>query len=194
MDCIYTSDFVEICKTKTVVFSSTNNWFEYQKAAHPTILTLSLILCFISGRQFPIKMEIKRFLCSRNSEFNVARLPKVCTRYSIKTLFFEQVSVRPVPLWSKQHPPWLLWAPLYQPLLSTSHCVSSGNPAAAAAAKLLQLCPTLCDPRDSSPPGSAIPGILQARTLEWVVISFSNAGKWKVKAMLLSLVRLLATP
>ena len=50
--------------------------------------------------------------------------------------------------------------------------------AAAAAAKLLQLCPTLCDPIDSSPPGSAVPGILQARTLEWVAISFSNAWKW----------------
>ena len=49
--------------------------------------------------------------------------------------------------------------------------------AAAAAAKLLQSCPTLCDPRDGSPPGSTIPGILQARTLEQVAISFSNAGK-----------------
>ena len=47
----------------------------------------------------------------------------------------------------------------------------------AAAAKSLQSCPTLCDPIDGSPPGSAIPGILQARTLEWVAISFSNAGK-----------------
>ena len=47
--------------------------------------------------------------------------------------------------------------------------------AAAAAAKSLQLCPTLCDPIDSSPPGSPVPGILQARTLEWVAISFSNA-------------------
>ena len=49
--------------------------------------------------------------------------------------------------------------------------------AAAAAAKLLQSCPTLFDPIDGSPPGSAVPGILQARTLEWVAISFSNAGK-----------------
>ena len=49
--------------------------------------------------------------------------------------------------------------------------------AAAATAKSLQLCPTLCDPIDCSPPGSAIPGILQVRTLEWVAISFSNAGK-----------------
>ena len=50
-----------------------------------------------------------------------------------------------------------------------------------AAAKSLQSCPTLCDPIDGSPPGSPIPGILQARTLEWVAISFSNVWKWKVK-------------
>ena len=47
--------------------------------------------------------------------------------------------------------------------------------AVAAGAKSLQSCPTLCDPRDSSPPGSPVPGILQARILEWVAISFSNA-------------------
>ena len=61
-------------------------------------------------------------------------------------------------------------------------------------AKSLQSCPTLCNPIDGSPPGSHIPGILQARTLEWVAISFSNAWKWKVKVKLLSRVRLLATP
>ena len=66
--------------------------------------------------------------------------------------------------------------------------------AAAAAAKSLQSCPTLCDPRDGRPPGSPIPGILQARTLEWVAISSSNAWKWKVKVKSLSCVRLLATP
>ena len=64
----------------------------------------------------------------------------------------------------------------------------------AAAAKLLQLCPTLCDPTDGSPPGSPVPGILQARTLEWVAISFSNAWKWKVKVKLLSRVWLFVTP
>ena len=67
-------------------------------------------------------------------------------------------------------------------------------PAAAAAAKLLQLFLTLCDPIDGRPRGSPVPGILQARTLEWVAISFSNAGKWKVKVKSLSLVQLLATP
>ena len=66
--------------------------------------------------------------------------------------------------------------------------------AAAAAAKSLQSCPTLCDPLNSSPPGSAVPGILQARTLEWVAISFSNAWKWKVKVKSLSRVRLFTTP
>ena len=64
----------------------------------------------------------------------------------------------------------------------------------AAAAKSLQSCPTLCDPIDGSPPGSPIPGILQARTLEWVAISFSNAWKWKVKVKSFSCVQLLATP
>ena len=66
--------------------------------------------------------------------------------------------------------------------------------ATAAAAKSLQSCPTLCNPRDGSPRGSPVPGILQARTLEWVAISFSNAWKWKVKGKSLSRVGLLATP
>ena len=60
--------------------------------------------------------------------------------------------------------------------------------------KSLQSCPTLCDPIDGSPPGSPVPGILQARTLEWVAISFSNAWKWKVKVKSLSHVPLLVTP
>ena len=63
----------------------------------------------------------------------------------------------------------------------------SVTPYAAAAAKSLQSCPTLCDPIDGSPPGSPIPGILQARTLGWVAISFSNAWNWKVKVKALSL-------
>ena len=66
--------------------------------------------------------------------------------------------------------------------------------AAAAAAKSLQSCPTLCDPIDGSPPGSPALGILQARTLEWVAISFSNAWKWKVKVKALNGVWLLVTP
>ena len=65
---------------------------------------------------------------------------------------------------------------------------------AAAAAKLLQSCPTLCNSIDDSLPGSTVPGILQAKTLEWVAISFSNAWKWKVKVRSLSRVWLFATP
>ena len=66
--------------------------------------------------------------------------------------------------------------------------------AAAAAAKSLQSCPTLCDPIDGSPPGSSVPRILQARTLKWVAISFSSAWKWQAKVKSLSHVWLLATP
>ena len=77
-------------------------------------------------------------------------------------------------------------------MMTSSSVLSRYQSTAAAAAKSLQSCPTLCDPLDSSPPGSPIPGILQARALEWVAISFSSAWKWKVK--LLSHVQLLATP
>ena len=67
-------------------------------------------------------------------------------------------------------------------------------PLTVAAARSLQSCPTLCDPIDGISPGSPIPGILQARTLEWVAIPFSNASKWKVKVKSLSHVQLFATP
>ena len=78
----------------------------------------------------------------------------------------------------------------------TMHCwvCNINSSAAAAATKSLQSCLTLCDPMDSSPWGSPVRGILQARALEWVAISFSSAWKWKVKVKSLSLVRLLATP
>ena len=80
------------------------------------------------------------------------------------------------------------------PMLNLKETELDCLPAAAAAAKSLQSCPTLCDPIDGGPPGSPVPGILQARILEWVTISFSNAGKWKMKVKSLSQVRLLATP
>ena len=70
----------------------------------------------------------------------------------------------------------------------------AGKPKHCTAAKSLQSCPTLWDPIDRSPPGSTVPGILQARTLEWVAISFSNTWKWKVKVKSLSRARLLASP
>ena len=82
-----------------------------------------------------------------------------------------------------------------QPQKSNSNSTSMNyDKPAATAAKSLQSCPTLCDPTDGSPPGSPVPGIFQARTLEWVAISFSKAWKWKVKVKSLSRVWLLATP
>ena len=82
-------------------------------------------------------------------------------------------------LWIKTHP---------------DYTYKSSNMIHLLPAKSLQSCPTLCDPIDGSPPGSPIPGILQARTLEWVAISFSNAWMWKVKMKSLSRVRLFTTP
>ena len=72
--------------------------------------------------------------------------------------------------------------------------IMRGPDVGAAAAKPFQSCLTLCDPIDGSPPGSAVPGILQARTLDWDAISFSNAWKWKVKVKSLSCVWLFTTP
>ena len=86
-------------------------------------------------------------------------------------------------------------APIYNLFLQNISASSwlSFNQLITATAKSLQSYPTLCDPIDGSPPGAPIPRILQARTLEWVAISFSNALKWKVKVKLLSRIRLFAT-
>ena len=90
------------------------------------------------------------------------------------------------------------WTPCFAILCSGNHTHThtheEGLKGTAAAAKSLQSYPTLCDPIDESLPGSTIPGVLQARTLEWVTISFSSAWKWKVKVKPLSRVWLWATP
>ena len=83
---------------------------------------------------------------------------------------------------------------LHMPSDFESHPEILWDSAAATAAQSLQSCPTLCDPVDGSPPGSPIPGILQARALEWVAISFSSAWKWKGKVKSLSRVRRFTTP
>ena len=91
--------------------------------------------------------------------------------------------------------PTRLLCPWYFPGKNTGvgcHLHLQGN--LPAAAKSLQSYPTLCDPIDGSPPGSPVPGILQGKTLEWVAISLSNEGKWKVKVKSLSCVRLFAIP
>ena len=87
---------------------------------------------------------------------------------------------------------WIDTSPKHMAVMK--RCLVSLVTAAAAATKSLQSCPTLCMPIDGSPPSSPAPGILQARTLEWVAISFFNVWKWKVKVKLLSCVQLFATP
>ena len=127
----------------------------------------------------------------------------------LNDVFMRRLVIEAESLWKRGNPgmmsgteeglytyPQFFWLPLCGPgyLLPTVWWQVSLRTAATAAAKSLQSCPTLCDPIDGSPPGSPIHGILQARTMEWVAISFSSAWKWKVKVKLLSRVRLLATP
>ena len=107
------------------------------------------------------------------------KLTKVCLKIS---------SIKLGIIWDYLH----LLSPLLLILLWNDRAYNKQEKGAAAA-NALQLCPTLCDPIDGSPPGSPVPGIFQARTLEWVAISFSNAWKWKVKVKSLSRVRLFAT-
>ena len=123
-----------------------------------------------------------------------ANLPFFCRSFSLISLgscSLIQASLiirTTIPFSSRKYLSWCL----------NSHqwwCIWSRNyPIAIAIAKSLQLWLTLCDPIDGSPPGSPVPGILQARTLEWGAISFSNAWKWKVKGKSLSRVRLFSTP
>ena len=105
--------------------------------------------------------------------------------------YFPFVSLSPSPLYPQVHS---LYLSLHSFPENRFINFSRFLAAAAADAKSLQSCLTLCDPRHGSPPGSAVPGILQARTLEWVAISFFSAWKWKVKVKSLSRVRLLVTP
>ena len=124
--------------------------------------------------------------CQKNKQtffitiFEDHKFPLMCDhcKITVKDYFNKKDTIKLIP-------DWLIFLPF---------SFAPAAAAAAAAAKSLQSCPTLCNPRDGSPPGSAVPGILQARILEWVAISFSNAWKRKVKVKLLSRVRLLATP
>ena len=133
------------------------------------------------------KLNIKNRFCSFYTI-----LTHFCDRDSFFYFIGKTTMVWEVVICPRSHGQWGAGLGLLlqgSPSLSTTVAV-----AAAAAAKSLQLCRILCDPIDGSPPGSPIPGILQARTLEWVVISFSNAWKWRVKVSLLSCVCLLVTP
>ena len=112
------------------------------------------------------------------------------------------------PEWSRDPAVWIIWVNCSperrteiakvqgreHPWHVQERAKGAGRLERGAAAKSLQSCPTLCNPLDDSPPGSPVPGILQARTLEWVAISFSSAWKWKVKVKSLSHVWPSATP
>ena len=134
--------------------------------------------------------------CSRHFALSVTGSLKVssqATKDSVWTYLHQKYKIEgPRCLYSSRHLPWGYTSYIWGYTSYTRGYTSTAT--AAAAAKSLQLCPTLCDPIDGSPPGSAVPGILQAITLEWVAISFSNAWKGKVKVKLLSRVRLFATP
>ena len=124
----------------------------------------------------------------------------LCAQSLIMSNSLQPHSLQPTRFFSPRDPPGknpglgchALRQGIFPTQRSNPHLVSSAL--AAAAAKLPQSCPTLCDPRDGSPPDSPVPGILQARTLEWGAIAFSSAWKWKVKGKSLSRVRLFTIP
>ena len=118
-----------------------------------------------------------------------------CSMTSSNSCFLTCIQISQVLLYYNINTLYYIWR-IYNSLLkwwiSTTEIIQSSK-YAAAAAKSLQSCPTLCNPIDGGPPGSPVPRILQAKTLEWVAISFSNAWKGKVKVKLLSRVRLFET-
>ena len=117
-------------------------------------------------------------------------MPSSCFNNSILTICWDHISSQAHRFINDLSSSTILQGMYYNPLRFRRYAAA----AAAAAAKSLQSYPTLCNPIDGSPPGSPVPGILQARTLEWVAISFSNASKWKVKVKSFSHVRLFETP
>ena len=144
------------------------------------MMSMSRIISCIAGREYLLWTSV---LSWHNS---VSLCPALfCTprpNFLLLQVYLDFLLLHSSPLWWKGH---------------HFFGVSSGRScrlSCAAAAKLLQSCLTLCDPIDSSPPGYPVPGILQARTLEWVASAFSNAWKWKVKVKSLSRVRLFETP
>ena len=191
------------------------NWASAVFVTHPLFLSPSF---HASSRPSPLHLSV---LCFGWGNSPTIHTPLAFYQWSItvpKPQFVQEIPVPgllgevqmffPNGLVSRQVQDWKVWShlttrlkePIWegsQPRRKQNLDLEKGFPggtAAAAAAKSLQSCPTLCNPVDGSPPGSLVPGILQARTLERVAISFSNAWKWKVKVKSLSRVRLLVTP
>ena len=170
--------------------SNLRSWLE-QKVQEGRILSLSLSLSL----PYCLSWDISSFFFCPRTEICTICSPgsqAFALRWLYNWLGFPGSAAYRSRLWASQAPY------LHEPIphnKSQSFSLSRWRSRyAAAAAKSLQSCPTLCDPIDGSPPGTPVPEILQARTLEWGAISFSNAWKWRVKVKSLSRVRLLATP
>ena len=151
----------------------------------------------------PLDEVVLSFLCVNYCSFHISLLKHL--QHSIDIIWlYSAFSARLISLKIEKFCLFILEFPVLNLILSAWQAYSKGlwnewkNEQSFifwhAAAKSLQSCPTLCDPIDGSPPGSPVPGILQARTLDWVAISLSNAWKWKVKMKSLSRAGLLATP
>ena len=178
-------------------------WYSHLFQNFPQFLVIHTVKGFaiVNKAEIDVFLELSRFfhypadignLISGSSAFSKTSLNirKFWTLWSHNSILF------------LFHPEHMKSAIVQYGCLSSSYCVivpanrrgTRTKNSAAAAAKSLQSCPTLCDPIDGSPPGSPVPGILQARTPEWAAISFSNAWKWKVKVKSLSHVWLFVTP
>ena len=154
--------------------------------------------CYLPLKSVFFPLPIKE-LAWLNSHSRIS--PLWCAVVSVSAKFFQtSVAAFHWAIWSLPHTCIIqglfrVWAEFICTFWSSSLCSHFYDMFfLSATAKSLQSCPTLCDPRDGSPPGFPVPGILQARTLEWVAISFSNEWKWKVKVKSLSRSRLLVTP
>ena len=146
--------------------------------------------CFLEEVPFELNLQRQRGFIYLETEGGRAQF-----------LYESKATFRKLDIWTPEIAGWCWKVGRYDegpewrtPTLYELFCLQVHYDPAAAAAESLQSCPPLCDPADGSPPGSPVPGILQARTLEWVAISFSNAWKWKVKVKSLSRVRLFVTP
>ena len=165
-------------------------------AARPLTVCLSRLTSIFSAAYTPANVDMHTscsFVYSAPSAGNT--LPALSAWPSPRHMCLSRVLTSPC--LGQNHPlsprtlPVTAHSPMLEPPPDSTALVRRQ---AAAAAKSLQSCPTLCDPIDGSPPGSPVPAILQARILEWVAISSSNAWKWKVKGKSLGHVWLVATP
>ena len=162
--------------------SSTNTWWSTNLYSNSYILTLPPENSFIST-QGSSSLTFMQWFIFRSFPPSL----KAETKAMWILISWDASSI----LWISIHPltSAFLWS-----TIAGRQCRGIKHSCKVPVAKSLQSCPTLCGPIYGSPPGSPVPGILQARTLEWVAISFSNAWKWKVKVKSLSRVRLFATP